>query len=118
MKGRIYHIFFVLVFLSSSYKGITQTSSFIAGGIDDFIRNNQLLGNTGLQNSFTIRSLSRDISVVDSFSIGKINEMEELQLINKINRLEQGMLRLEANNYEILSVLKNILVSIDASHKQ
>ncbi len=41
--------------------------------------------------------------------IDEINGLENLQISNKISRLESSLLRLEANNAEILSVLKNIL---------
>ena len=47
------------------------------------------------------------------FIVKKINNMENFQLNNKIDRVEQSMLRLEKNNSEILSILKNIFISIN-----
>ena len=44
--------------------------------------------------------------------------MEDIQINSQINRLEESMLRLEKNNYEILDILKNLLISIEKSHKQ
>ena len=46
-----------------------------------------------------------------------IDRIEKFQLNNSVDRLEQSMLRLEKNNYEILSILKNILLTVEISNK-
>ena len=46
-----------------------------------------------------------------------IDRIEKFQLNNSVDRLEQSMLRLEKNNYEILSILKNILLNVEISNK-
>nr|WP_315201426.1 XrtA/PEP-CTERM system-associated ATPase [uncultured Albidiferax sp.] len=47
-----------------------------------------------------------------NYSIEKINEMQNLNYSEALDRMEHSMFRLESDNKEILKVLKNILVSI------
>ena len=70
-----------------------------------------------LVNSNTSRELISS-SKSNSLSIERVNKMEDIQINSQINRLEESMLRLEKNNYEILDILKNLLISIEKSHKQ
>ena len=53
----------------------------------------------------------------ESSSSETIDRIEKFQLNNSVDRLEQSMLRLEKNNYEILSILKNILLTVEISNK-
>ncbi|WP_367847261.1 XrtA/PEP-CTERM system-associated ATPase [Rhodoferax sp. WC2427] len=78
--------------------------------------------NISIRNSFneTDKSQgnnSRDFSDLNDFSIRKINEMENSGLNDKIERVENSMLRLEKNNAETLLILKDILFSIKANNK-
>ena len=70
-----------------------------------------------LVNSNTSRELISS-SKSNSLSVERVNKMEDIQINSQINRLEESMLRLEKNNYEILDILKNLLISIEKSHKQ
>ncbi|WP_295957133.1 XrtA/PEP-CTERM system-associated ATPase [Rhodoferax sp.] len=54
---------------------------------------------------------------LNSSSLERVKGMEEIQFNNKIDGLEQGILRLEKNNYEILGVLKSILISLEVFNK-
>lgn len=60
---------------------------------------------------------SNSSSDFKSFSIRKINEIEHSNLNDKVERVENSMLRLEKNNTETLLILKDILFSIKNSSK-
>jgi general secretion pathway protein A len=49
--------------------------------------------------------------------LDKIETMDSSNFHSKIDRLEQCMLRLEKNNNEIISILRNVLISINNSDK-
>jgi putative secretion ATPase (PEP-CTERM system associated) len=55
---------------------------------------------------------SNNSTLNNNLLIDNINNIENLQIHNKINRLDQSLLRLESNNSEILSILKSILSSL------
>lgn len=63
-----------------------------------------------LVNSKISENSNSNFSQLNS-SLDVINGMENSQFIYKIDRIEQSMLRLEKNHAEILSVLKNSLIS-------
>lgn len=71
-----------------------------------------------LEKNIKASLIEADLSENSFSSLNRINKMEESQLNSKINRLEEGMLRLEKNNYEILDVLKNLLLSVELFNKQ
>lgn len=74
-----------------------------------------------IKNDLIESDISRDFipsSKFNKISVDRITKMEELQMNIQMNRLEEGMLRLEKNNYEILNVLKDLLVSVEKYYKQ
>lgn len=71
-----------------------------------------------LEKNIKASLIEADLSENSFSSLNRINKMEESQLNSKINRLEEGMLRLEKNNYEILDILKNLLLSVELFNKQ
>lgn len=56
---------------------------------------------------------SNFISQEKNVTLSGIENIESIQLSSKLDRIEQGILRLEKNNTDILSVLKNIFISIN-----
>jgi putative secretion ATPase (PEP-CTERM system associated) len=66
-------------------------------------------------------NFTKEINIKNNFSnsdfsgnnsVETVSNLEDIQMNSKINRLEKSLLRLEENNSEILSILKNILISI------
>lgn len=72
--------------------------------------------NSDLFEVSAVENIDNSLSL-DNFSIVKIDELEKSQLSNKVERLEQCIFQLEKNNFEILSILKKILLSIEILNK-
>ena len=58
----------IVMLFSFVLNGHAQTAAFIAGGIDDYLRANQLIGKGNSSNSFTIKSFSKSLEVLDSLT--------------------------------------------------
>lgn len=76
-------LMYILVLVSA--KGYAQTSSFMSGGIDDFLRRSQLTGTGGMANSFLVRSFNRNIEGVDS-----VLPLQKMPLFKKAAGVSSG----------------------------
>ena len=65
-SGWIYGLLCIISVSSFLMDGYAQNASFTTGGIDDFLRRSQLLGQANPLNSFTVRSVSKSLEGMDS----------------------------------------------------